>query len=39
MGHTTPSDDDAKMLRIMAAGWCDWTGEPMRFSSAGDLIA
>jgi|TARA_R110000823_G_C15673815_1_gene473438 hypothetical protein len=37
--HTTPSDDDAKMLRIMAAGWCDWTGEPMRFSSASDLIA
>lgn len=34
-----PSDDNTRMIRKMAASFCDWTGKPFRFSSVPDFIS
>lgn len=33
-----PSDDNVRMMRTMAASFCDWTGKSFRFSSVSDFV-
>lgn len=33
-----PSEDQRSLLRGIAAGFCDWTGESIRFSSISHFI-
>lgn len=33
-----PSDDQRRLLRGIASGFCDWSGKSIRFSSVGHFI-
>tara|TARA_R100000329_G_scaffold103381_1_gene84986 strand:- start:1 stop:252 length:252 start_codon:yes stop_codon:yes gene_type:complete len=37
--HAMPMEDDADMLRLMAATYCEYKGKSFRFSNVQDFVA